>query len=342
MQDKMKDFNLNFTNYKKGDIITGTIVMIGKTGVIVNIGGMRDGVVPKNEINNVYKEGDATLVMVTDEIDENGCIVLNAKDVNRAISQREQISNTKVGSTIEFKIDSIGTSGLTGEFCDFKVFLPFSQCSKDDYLSKETLQGRIVEAVVLEINSLQKSMVVSSKILKKVVDTSNIKIKEGDIVIGTAFRVMDKYALVMLEGGVRAKIGIQDVSYETVVNNMKDVLVEGLNYEFKVLECNADFSRISLGFKQLKASPFEELFNSISLGDEVTGVVEKIFPTGAMIKLENGLSAFALTQENSERVNTATHHIYKLGQTVTGYISNKDEIRQKLNIITMKKKETNQ
>lgn len=338
MQDKMKDFNINFTNYKKGDIITGTIVMIGKSGAIVNIGGMRDGVIPITELDKVYKEGDAILVMVTDKIDEAGCIVLNARDVNKAIQQREQISDIKVGSTIEFSIQNVGTAGLSGEFCDFQVFLPYSQCSKEDYNSKDELKGREIEAVVLEINSLQKSMVVSSKMLKKVVDTSNIKIKEGDIVTGTAFKVMDKYALVMLQQGVKAKISIQDLSYEKV-DSMTDLITEGETYDFKVLECNGDYSRISLGLKQMKENPLDAIFEEVSLGDELTGVVEKIYPTGAMIRLENGLTAFALTQENSERVNTATHYIYKLGQTVTGYISNKDEDRKKLNIITKKKKD---
>ena len=140
MQEKMKDLDLNFTQYKKGDIITGTIVMIGKSGAIINIGGMRDGVVPSEELDKVYKEGDAILVMVTDKIDENGCIVLNAKDVNRAITQREMLNDIKVGSIITFKVKDVGTAGLKGEFVDYSVFLPYSQCSKDEFndFSKHT------------------------------------------------------------------------------------------------------------------------------------------------------------------------------------------------------------
>ena len=337
MQEKMKNMSIEFTQYKKGDIITGTIVMIGKSGVIVNIGGMRDGIVPIDQVDKIYKEGDAILVMVTDKIDEAGCIILNAKDVNRAIQQREMVSNIRVGSTINFKIKDVGTAGLKGEFCDFSVFLPYSQCSKEDYLDKNSLKDREVDAVVLELNSLQKSMVVSTKILKKTADHSNINLKIGDVVDGTVIKVFEKYAIVMLKDGVKAKISIQDLSYEKV-NSMTDVLEENKEYQFKVLDTNYDFSRISLGLKQMKENPLDAVFDEVKLGDEVSGVVEKIFPTGALIRLDNGLTAFALTQENSERVNTATHYIYKLGATVTGYISNKDLERKKLNIITKKKK----
>lgn len=337
MQEKMRNMTINFTQYKKGDIITGTIVMIGKAGAIVNIGGMRDGIVPIDQLDKVYKEGDAILVMVTDKIDEAGCIVLNAKDVNRAIQQKEMVSSIKIGSTITFKIQDVAQAGLKGEFVDYSVFLPYSQCSRDDYNDKNELKDREVEAVVLELNSLQKSMVVSTKLLKKTVDTSNIHLKINDIVDGTVIKVFDKYAIVMLKEGVKAKISIQDLSYDKV-SSMQDVLEENKEYQFKVLDVNYDFSRISLGLKQMKDDPYEAIFNEIQIGDEVSGVVEKIFPSGAMIRLDNGLTAFALTQENSERVNTATHYLYKLGSQVNGYISNKDEERRKLNIITKKKK----
>lgn len=338
MQEKMKNMSIEFTQYKKGDIITGTIVMIGKTGAIINIGGMRDGVVPIDQVDKIYKEGDAILVMITDKIDDAGCIVLNARDVNRAIQQREMISGIRVGSTLNFKIKDVLPAGLKGEFCDYSVFLPYSQCSKEDYLDKNSLKDREVEAVVLELNSLQKSMVVSTKILKKTVDHSNLNIKINDIVDGTVVKVFDKYAIVMLKQGVKAKISIQDLSYEKV-GSMSDVLEEGKEYQFKVIDTNYDFSRISLGLKQMKENPLDALFDEVQLGDEVSGVVEKIFPSGALIRLENGLTAFALTQENSERVNTATHYLYKLGATVSGYISAKDLERKKLNIITKKKKQ---
>ena len=337
MQEKMKNMSIEFTQYKKGDIITGTIVMIGKSGVIVNIGGMRDGIVPIDQVDKIYKEGDAILVMVTDKIDDAGCIVLNAKDVNKAILQKEMVSNVRVGSTINFKIKDVGTAGLKGEFCDYSVFLPYSQCSKEDYLDKNSLKDREVDAVVLELNSLQKSMIVSTKILKETVDNSNLDLKIGDVVDGTVIKVFEKYAIVMLKDGVKSKISIQDLSYEKV-NNMADILEEGKEYQFRVLDVNYDYSRISLGLKQMKENPLDAIFEQVQVGDEVSGVVEKIFTTGALIRLENGLTAFALTQENSERVNTATHYLYKLGATVNGYISNKDLERKKLNIITKRKK----
>ena len=338
MQSKMKDFNIKFTQYKKGDIITGNIVMITKRGAVVNIGGMKDGIVPIEEIDSVYKEGDAILVMVTDKVDEYGCIVLDAKNVNKAIEQREKIKDLKIGSTFSFSVQDVTTSGIKGEAFGYTVFLPYSQCSKDDYISRDNLKNREINAVIIELNSFQKSIVCSTKLLQKTVDYSNIEIEVNDIVTGVPIKVMDKYAIVMLKDGLKGKLSIQDASYEHI-NNLNEIIEENKEYEFKVIDKTIDNAKISLGLKQLKENPLDRVFSEIKLGDEYTGVVERIYPSGAMIKLNNGLTAFALTRENSENVNTATHYIYKLGATVSGYISNIDYENHKLNIITLKKKE---
>ena len=334
----MKDANIKFTHYKKGDIITGTIVMITKRGAVVNIGGMKDGIVPIDEVDTVYKEGDAILVMVTDQVDEYGCIVLDAKNVNKAIEQREKVKDLKIGSTFRFNVKDITPAGIKGEVYGFNVFLPYSQCSKDDYVSRDNLKDREIDAIILELNSLQKSIVCSTKLLQKTVDYSAIEINVNDVVTGVPIKVMDKYAIVMLKDGLKGKLNIQDASYEHI-NTLSEVIEENKEYQFIVLDKTIDNAKIELGLKQLRINPLDEIFKQINLGDEHTGIVERIYPSGAMIKLDNGLTAFALTRENSENVNTATHHIYKLGAAVSGYISNIDYENHKLNIVTLKKKE---
>ncbi len=335
----MKDVNIKFTHYKRGDIITGTIVMITKRGAIVNIGGMKDGIVPIDEFDpSVYKEDDAILVMVTDQVDEYGCIILDAKNVNRAIEQRERIKDLKIGSTFTFTAKDIAPSGIKGEVLGYNVFLPYSQCSKDDYVGRDNLKEREVDAVIIELNSLAKTIVCSTKLLQKTVDYSNIDINVNDIVKGVPIKVMEKYAIIMLKEGLRGRLNIQDASYDHI-NSLSDVIEENKEYDFIVLDKTIDNAKITLGLKQLKANPLDEIFDQINLGEEHDGVVERIYPSGAMIKLDNGLTAFALTRENSENVNTATHHIYKLGASVNGYISNIDKENHKLNIITLKKKD---
>lgn len=327
---KMKDFNINMTQYTKGDIITGTIVMIGEKEVVVALGGLKEGVFKKEELDPAFKLGDAILVMVTGEIDDKGCLVLIHKDVNKALADKEKLKSLKVGSELEFKVNNITTSGLMGEFMSYKVFLPFSQCSTSDFLNKNDLINRQITAIVIELDNIKKSIVCSTKLLQ---NNQIEPVELGEEITGTIIKLEDKYAIALLKNGAKAKLSISDASYERIAS-LKDVVQLDKQYTFKILDTNVDFSRISIGLKQLKESPQEKIFKTLSLNDEVEGEVVKILPVGAVIKLDNGLTAMAITKENSDRANVATHHIYKLKSRVKGYISYLDKDRHKINIIT--------
>ncbi len=334
---KMKDFNISMTQYHRGDIITGTIVMIGAKEVVVALGGLKEGVFPKDELDTAFKIGDAILVMVTGEVDDKGCLILTHKDVNKAIEDKEKLNNLKVGSELTFKVDNLNSSGLLGTFMGYRVFLPFSQCTTQDYIDRDSLKCREIDAIVIELDNMKKSIVCSTKLMEQH-DIEPVEI--GDIIGGTIIKLEEKYAIVFLKNGAKAKISISDASHEHL-NSIDQVLKLNEEYDFKILETNMDYSRISVGIKQLTKNPYEELFDTVKLGDPVEGEVVKILPAGAVIKLDNGLTAFAVTKDNSDRANVATHHIYKLHTRVNGYISNINHQAKKLNIITNKKLDNN-
>ena len=334
---KMKDFDITMTHYNRGDIITGTIVMIGEKEVTVAIGGLREGVFPREELDSAFKLGDAILVMVTGEIDEKGCLVMTHANVNKAIQDRELLKNLKVGSELTFVVNDINNFGLLGDFMGYRVFLPYAQCTSDEFADKNNLRNREITAIVIELDNIKKSIVCSTKLLKQQ-DVEPVEI--GQLIDGTIIKIEDKYAIALLKNGSKAKLSIGDVSYERI-NSLNEAVELNKEYNFKVLDVNTDYSRISVGLKHLQVNPKDELFNSINIGDVVEGEVVKILPVGAVIRLDNGLSALAITKENSDRANVATHHLYKLNSRVKGEISYKNVESHKLNIITNIKKENN-
>ena len=332
---KMKDFNINMTQYKRGDIITGTIVMIGKSEVVVAIGGLKEGVFPKEELDPAFKIGDAILVMVTGEIDDKGCLILTHANVNKAIEDKEKLNNLKVGSELTFKVKDLNSAGLLGDFMGYRVFLPFSQCSSADYVNKDSFKDREIDAIVLELDNIKKSIVCSTKLLAQ----QNIEpVELGQVINGTIIRLEDKYAIVLLTNGARAKLSISDASY-TRINSLSEVVELNKEYEFKIIDVNTDYSRIQVGLKQNQENPMDKIYNELFVGEEVEGEVVKILPVGAVIKLDCGVTALAITKENSDKANVATHHIYKLGSRVKGEISYINRETRKINIITNKKKD---
>lgn len=332
---KMKDFNINMTQYKRGDIITGTIVMIGKNEVVVALGGLKEGVFPKEELASAFKIGDAILVMVTGEIDDKGCLVLTHANVNKAIEDKEKLQNLKVGSELTFKVKDMNNSGLLGEFMGYRVFLPFSQCTSQDYLNKDSFKDREIDAIVLELDNIKKSIVCSTKLLSQ----PNVQpVELGQLINGTIIRLEDKYAIVLLTNGARAKLSISDASY-TRINSLSEIVELNKEYEFKIIDLNTDYSRIAVGLKQNQENPVDKIYAELKVGDEVEGEVVKILPVGAVIRLDCGVTALAITKENSDRANVATHHLYKLNSRIKGEISYINKETKKINILTNKKKE---
>ena len=332
---KMKDFNINMTQYKRGDIITGTIVMIGKSEVVVALGGLKEGVFPIEELDSAFKIGDAILVMVTGEIDDKGCLVLTHSNVNRAIEDKEKLKNLKVGSELSFKVKEMNNSGLLGEFMGYRVFLPFSQCVNQDFINKDELKDREVNAIVLELDNIKKSIVCSTKLLNQ---QNAEPVELGQLINGTIMRLEDKYAIVQLSNGGRAKLSISDASH-TRINSLNEVVELNKEYEFKVIDLNTDCSRIAVGLKQNQENPIDKIYQELNIGDIVEGEVVKILPVGAVIRLDSGITALAITKENSDRANVATHHIYKLKSRVKGEISYINKETKKINILTNKKKD---
>ncbi len=332
---RMKDFDISMTQYSKGDIITGTIVMISKSEVVVALGGLKEGVFPRAELDPAFKIGDAILVMVTGAIDDKGCLVVKHEGVNKAIEDKEKLNSIKVGSELTFKVKNISTAGLIGEFVGYRIFVPFSQCRLEDYKNANNLIDKEVTAIVIELDNIKKSMVCSSKLLES---NNIVPVEIGDNVKGSIIKLEDKYAIVLLNNGAKAKLSISDASYNKL-NSLKDVVELDKEYEFKIIDTNSDFTRISVGLKQTQINPIDEIFNNLNIGDEVEGVVAKILPIGAIINLDNGLRAMAITKENTDKSNVATHYIYKLGTRVKGNISLIDKESHKLNIITNKKSE---
>lgn len=332
---KMKDFDISMTHYKSGDIITGTIVMIGVKEVVVALGGLKEGVFPREELDNAFKIGDAILVMVTGEIDEKGCLIVTHANVNKVLEDKEKLKNLKVGSELNFKVNDINNSGLLGDFMGYRVFLPYSQCTTQDFVDREQLKGREITAIVIELDNIKKSIVCSTKLMAQN-DIEPVEI--GEIIAGTIIKLEEKYAIALLKNGAKAKLSITDASH-TRISSLEEVVELNKEYNFKILDCNTDFSRIAIGLKQTQESPLDKLYKEINLGDEVEGEVIKIMPVGAIIRLDNGLTALAITKENSDRANVATHHIYKLNSRVKGYVSNINKEAHKMNIITNIKKE---
>lgn len=79
MDDFMDEIDHSMKRINRGDVVTGTIITVNEDEVIVNIGYIADGVIPKEELIHGLNPENEDIVKVGDEIK---VLVIKAQDLS--------------------------------------------------------------------------------------------------------------------------------------------------------------------------------------------------------------------------------------------------------------------
>ena len=83
-------FNKDFTVIRRGERLTGTIIKVTDSEVMVDIGGKSEGVIPRSEftpaeaehLTEIFHEGDEVEVIVVRKENEDGHPILSKRKVD--------------------------------------------------------------------------------------------------------------------------------------------------------------------------------------------------------------------------------------------------------------------
>src|SRR3712207_1136183 len=119
---------------------------------------------------------------------------------------------------------------------------------------------------VIELNRSRNNVVLSRRAVleeerKEERNRILTTLQEGDVVTGTVSNLVDFGAFVDLEG-IDGLIHISELSWNHV-DHPSEVVEVGEDVEVKVLEVDRDRERISLGLKQTRKDPWQEIVEQI-------------------------------------------------------------------------------
>lgn len=319
----MSEFNLEaiektFTSYKKGELQSGVVVFKREDGVIFNIGGKKDAFIDKSDFDNFddIKIGDRFKVMVLGT-NEEGMIIASKSQADIAIVGTQNAQKLKLGS--KFSFVPIGNDyGLKGKMGDYEIFVPREEIGEHRVDAKKLI-GKQCEAVVTEIDKENKKIVASIKLLQQQTRLANEElfwksIFINKIVKGTVKKIMPYGAFVEV-GGVDCFIHISDLSFDKI-QNPSEVIKEGEEYSFKVIEVDRENKKVKLGLKQILPDPMIDKIKQLKIGEVYEGEVIKILAFGAIIKLGNGVTGLLHISNVTERSDANIYEFVKLGQKV--------------------------
>ena len=325
----MEDFNLNaidqtFTRFKVGAKVNAIVVFKLKDGLLLNIGGKKDGFIPYSEyempaIENL-KAGDSFEAIIIATKDESGSIILSKRKADDLRLGNAVVSNLNIGDCVDFVITSASKHGLNSVLGSFEVFIPYSQISSrrvdnnlENYVNKQ------YKAIVLELDIINKKIIASIKAFEEN-EKHNAEtafwsaIFENKIVHGKVVRITDFGAFVNV-GGVDCLVHNSEVSYDRT-QKASDVLEIDKEYEFKVIACDRENKKVSLSYKALQPNPLVDKLKTLNVGDVVQGTVKKILPFGAVVTFGDNIEGMLHVKEASHFYVKNIYEVAKVGQTL--------------------------
>jgi small subunit ribosomal protein S1 len=336
-------------DFKDGDIVEGDVVVIDKDEVLVDIGYKSEGLIPSNELSirkgvdpqEIVELGQHIEALVLQKEDADGRLILSAKRAAfekawQRIEEAHQDQRTVEGPVIEVvKGGLIIDIGLRG-------FLPASLVDIRRVRNLDSFMGQRLECKVIELNRSRNNVVLSRRaVLEEERKEERHRIlttlQEGDIVTGTISNLVDFGAFVDLEG-IDGLIHISELSWNHV-DHPSEVVEVGEEVQVKVLEVDRDRERISLGLKQTRKDPWQEIVERVNIGETIKGRVTKLVSFGAFVEVAEGVEGLIHISELAEHHVETPDEIVRSGDEVEARIIDVDAKRRRLSLSLRPKKE---
>lgn len=153
--------------------------------------------------------------------------------------------------------------------------------------------GETVEAVVLQVSSVERRLALSLKqALGDPWEQAERDFPAGSVIEGTVTRLEKFGAFVEVREGVEGLIHISDITAEKRLEHPREALKVGDRVRAQVLELDRTRRRLRLGMKQLQPTTADEYIAEHRTGDTVSGRVVEV--AGPQVRVEVADGVFAV------------------------------------------------
>ena len=325
---------------KPGGVVTGTVVDVNPTHVVVDVGYKTEGRIPVQEFQN----GDGTLqVGVGDEVD----VFFESPEGDRGeiVLSRQKAESIKVWDRIEkahdemTPIEGIIVARVKGGFkVDVGVdgFLPGSHVDIRPTRNLDQFVGKRDRFAILKYNRMRDNVVVSRKVLlekeREVLKKETLAVLDEGVILEGVVKNITDYGAFVDVGGIDGILHITDMSWGRV-NHPSDLLSLGETLRVVVLKFDKERERISLGMKQITPDPWESVADRYPVDSKITGKVVGLTDYGAFVELEKGVEGLIHVSEMSwAKKLSHPSKVVQVGETVEAMVLNVDPARRRISL----------
>ena len=325
---------------RPGDVLAGTVLLITRDNVIIDINYKCEGQVPLAEFLDhegkvAIKEGDEVDVYFEGTETENGTVMLSHAKAEKYKVWRELERAFQEETPVEGMILGKVKGGLQVDI-GVPAFLPGSHVDLRPARNLDRYVGQRGRFQILKFNRARGNVVVSRR---SVIERERASLKEqtlkvleeGVILEGTVKNITDYGAFVDL-GGLDGLLHITDMAWGRL-QHPSEVVKVGDKVRVVVLKYDASRERVSLGMKQIMADPWSRVAEGYPVGARFNGTVVSVTDYGAFVELEKGVEGLIHVSEMtwSKRV-VHPSKVVNVGDTVGVQVLGVDEANRRISL----------
>jgi small subunit ribosomal protein S1 len=286
-------YQYNATELSPGNLVKGTVIRITSTHVLVDVGFKSEGVIPKEDFDDVseLKAGDEVEAILEKGDQKEGYLILSRRKAlaMKALNNLEKAYHSR--SWIIGKVEEKIKNGYIVNV-GIKSFMPDSHADIKPIRNPDSLIGNLYKFKIIKFDRKQENAVLSRKLFlnderekkkRRVYEQiqKNMKVK-GKV------KSLTNFGAFVDIGGVEGLLHISDISWGKI-NHPSELFEEGQEVEVLILNFNEKEDKISLGYKQMSADPWENIDLKYMAGQKVIGKVVSLTDFGAFVELEPGV-----------------------------------------------------
>ena len=339
MEDAFSESDVKM--YSRGDVISGTVVQVNETEILVDIGYKSEGILPAAELSpfrddGKIEEGEEIEVLVTYIDEEKGTVYASEKqaEYEKRIDVLEEAY--RAGEAVEGEVvNEVKSAGYHVNLDGIRAFLPGSHLGDDLPSSIDELRGQRIQLKILELSRRDKNLVVSHKAYIKEQERERRmalfdSLEKGQEIDGTIRSIVD-FGLFVDIGGFEGLVHRSEIAW-------KDLPVPPAEYKagdelrVKVIDFDREKGKVSLSIKRLRPNPWEGISDRYPVGAQVTGTVVSVTDFGAFVELEQDVEGLVHVSELSWGHPESPKDVVSEGDEVTVVVLNCDDAARRISL----------
>jgi small subunit ribosomal protein S1 len=289
----------------EGEIFDGHVLAVTDAGVVVDVGGKFEGLVPAQEFLDsgaAIQFGPGQTIEVERLHEQrDGYVLLSHMRAHRRRVWENIEKSYREHMNLTGKVLERIKGGLVVDI-GMRAFLPASQIELRPVHDLEGLKDQEIEVRVLKLNRKRGNVVVSRRAIleeeqKAKRDALASTLTEGAVATGRVKNVTD-YGVFVDLGGLDGLLHVSDLVWGRVPHP-STVVKAGEEIQVQILKFDKEKQRISLGRKQLLPDPWATVPERLPVGTRVQGKVVGVTDYGAFVQIEPGVEGLVHVSEMS-------------------------------------------